>query len=254
MKFRLLRHATSVVELGKIRLLVDPMLSPKGTMAPVERSPKMRPNPLTDLPVNGGELHELLHGIHGVLVTHMHRDHFDAEAARIIPKGLPLFCQPGDAEKLEGLGFTAVQPVDEGLKWEGVRIIRTGGQHGSAAMAPGLGPVSGFVLEAGDEPGVYIAGDTVWCPEVRQALDVYRPGIAVVNAGAARFLSGGRITMSVSDIGRIARQFPGTKIIAVHMEAFNHCLLTRESLRAFIGAKNLSARVFVPEDGEEMAF
>jgi hypothetical protein len=37
------------------------------------------------------------------------------------------------------------------------------------------------------------------------------------------------------------------------MEAFNHCLLTREKLRAYLKEKNLSGQVLVPNDGEEIS-
>jgi hypothetical protein len=33
---------------------------------------------------------------------------------------------------------------------------------------------------------LYIAGDTIFCKEVKDALDNYKPDIVVVNAGAAQ--------------------------------------------------------------------
>lgn len=250
MQIQLLRHATAVIGSGGLRLLTDPMLSPKGAMAPVDQSPKMRPNPLVALPLDKAGLDGLLEKLDGVLVTHMHRDHFDDEAARLLSKEKPVFCQPGDEEKLRDLGFKEVRPVRDKLAWKGLTITRTGGRHGSALMSARMGPVSGFVLEAAGEPKLYIAGDTIWCPEVRQALAEHRPDAVVAYAGAARFLLGGRITMSVCDIDRVAKQAPSAKIVAVHMEAFNHCMLTRKQLRGFLGKKGLSGRVYVPEDGE----
>ena len=58
-------------------------------------------------------------------------------------------------------------------------------------MAEMLAPVSGFVLRAKGEAALYIAGDTVWCEDVRKALREYDPKVIVVNAGAAQFLEGG---------------------------------------------------------------
>lgn len=253
MHIRLLRHATIVLNLGGLRLLVDPMLSPKGTMAPVDKSPKMRPNPLVELPIDNIELEQLLENLDAILVTHTHRDHFDAEAARLLPKDKPLFCQPEDEKTLKDFGFKEVFPVSDRINWKNLSVTRTGGHHGSPLMSPKLGPVSGFILETAGEPKLYITGDTIWCKEVQQALEIHQPDVIVSYAGAARFLLGGRITMSVCDIDRIAKQLPASKILTVHMEAFNHCMLTRKKLREFVDKKGLSERVLVPQDGEEIS-
>lgn len=254
MEFKLIRHATMVVQMGGIRLLVDPMLSPKGVLAPVPKSPRMRPNPLVELPMEDDKLDGWLRSMDAVLVTHTHRDHFDDEAGRRIPKGMPIICQPEDAEKFEELGFTEIHPVIEVLVWNGIKISRTGGQHGKGLIRARMAPVSGFVLQTEKEPTVYIAGDTIWCPEVKDALTTFHPDVVVLNAGAARFLFGGRITMSGCDISRVAQQLPQSKIVAVHMEAFNHCLLTRQMLREFADHKEWSDFVHIPKDGECISF
>ena len=254
MEFKLIRHATTVIQMGGICLLVDPMLSPKGALAPVPKSPRMRPNPLVELPMEDEKLDGWLRSMDAVLVTHTHRDHFDDEAGRRIPKGMPIICQPEDEDKFIRLGFTEVHPVIEEWVWKGITISRTGGQHGTGVIGARMAPVSGFVLQTEKEPTVYIAGDTVWCPEVKKALTAFHPDVIVVNAGAARFLLGGRITMSGCDISRVAQQLPLAKIVAVHMEAFNHCLLTRQKLRDFTDQKVWSDFVYTPNDGESISF
>jgi hypothetical protein len=45
---------------------------------------------------------------------------------------------------------------------------------------------------------------------------------------------------------RVCWTLTTTQVIAVHMEALNHCFLTREALRAAVPA------VLVPEDGEQL--
>jgi hypothetical protein len=57
-----------------------------------------------------------------------------------------------------------------------------------------MGRVSGFILKAVGEPTMYITGDTIWCEEVKKALDIYRPEVTIVNAGGARFITGDPIT------------------------------------------------------------
>ncbi len=112
-----------------------------------------------------------------------------------------------------------------------------------------MAPVSGFVLHSPDEPTLYIAGDTIWCPEVEDALTDYQPEVTVVNAGAARFVTGDPITMPDTDVAEVCHHAPETTVIAVHMEAINHCPLSRDDLQAFLDGEDLSQRVRIPADG-----
>ena len=108
----------------------------------------------------------MLKGVEAVMVTHTHSDHWDATAANLIPKHLPLFGQMEDEDKLRSAGFTAVQSIQNEATWNKIQIARTGGHHGTGAIAKMLAPVSGFVLSAAGEPTLYVAGDTIWCAEV----------------------------------------------------------------------------------------
>ena len=253
MNIKLIRHATTVLQIGGTRLLIDPVLSSKGALPPVPKTPHMRANPLTDLPIENEKLDDWLQSMDAVLVTHTHADHFDKEAEKRIAKEMPILCQKEDVNRFARLGFTAIHPVNEELIWNGVTISRTGGQHGKGIIRVRMGPVSGYVLSAKNEPVVHITGDTIWCPEVDDALTKYKPDIVIANAGAARFLLGGRITMSGYDIAQIAKRLPNAKMIAVHMEAYNHCTFSRKMLREFAARKEWSDRLFIPNDGEEIS-
>ncbi len=242
------RHASFILKFGDVRLLVDPVLSEAGAMPPIDNSPHPRRNPLVGLPINENELA----AVDGILVTHTHRDHFDAAAAERLPKHLPILCQPADEAKLTGFGFANVTAVADSCEWQGIAVSRTGGRHGSGELAEKMGPVSGYVLRRPGEPTLYIAGDTVWCPAVAAALAGHRPDIVILFAGAAQFLSGGPITMDTADIAAVCQVAPAARVVAVHMEAFNHCLLTRPLLRAFLAREELTGQVAVPADGEKV--
>jgi L-ascorbate metabolism protein UlaG (beta-lactamase superfamily) len=231
-RITLVRHATLLVELGGLRLLVDPMLDPAGARPAIPNTANELPNPLVELPFDP------LPGVDAVLVTHLHQDHFDATAADRLPQHVPVFCQPEDELTLRGYGLDTVV-VEERIGWRGVRIARTGGHHGHGELARRLAPVCGFVLD-----GLYLVGDTVWCPEVEEALERWEPRIAVVNAGEARFLEGEPITMGVEDVREVSRRVG--RVVAVHMEAINHCGLGRAALREAVPG------VLVPEDGETL--
>jgi L-ascorbate metabolism protein UlaG (beta-lactamase superfamily) len=249
MRLRLIRHATLLAGVGGRRLLVDPQLDPAGARPAVERTPNDRRNPLVELP----EPAEVVVGnLDAVLVTHLHDDHLDDTAVDLLAKDLPVLCQPPDEGALRDRGFADVRPVAAELELDGIQVARTGGRHGTGALAEALGPVSGFVLAAAGEPVLYIAGDTVFCDEVRAALDRHRPDVVVVNAGAARFNEGDPVTMTADEVVAVARHAPAAMIVAVHLEAVNHCLQGRADLHQRLREENLSDRVAVPEDGAEV--
>jgi len=244
----LIRHATLVLEYAGKRLLVDPMLGEQGSAPPIEDTPNQRRNPLVPLPVPAPEL---VANVDAVLVTHMHEDHFDDTAKQALERSLPLACQPDDADALRGLGFSGVRPVDGSLDLFRIRVARTGGRHGTGAIGEAMAPVSGFVLRADGEPTLYIAGDTIWCDEVETALSEHSPGVVVVNAGGARFNHGDPITMTPADVIAVTEATPDqTIVVAVHMDAINHCVDGRLELREALRERELlESRVLVPDDG-----
>lgn len=248
-RVRLIRHATCVIHYGARTLLVDPMLGDQGEMPPIARSPNPRPNPLVPLPVPAASV---LNGVEAFLVTHTHSDHWDAAATKLVPRDAALLIQPPDAAKFADWGFSAAQSVTDAVTWKDIRIWRTGGQHGRGAVGERLAPVSGFVLSGSGQPTLYVAGDTVWCPDVAAAIDSHKPDIIIVNAGAAQFLEGGVITMDVDDVVEVCRAAPGARVVAVHMEAINHCVLTRRALRARLEKAAVETPVLIPADGEEL--
>jgi L-ascorbate metabolism protein UlaG (beta-lactamase superfamily) len=249
-----LRHAALIADLGGTRILVDPMLGPARSMDPVANAANANRIPLVDLPLAEAELRAEIGRLAGVLVTHVHRDHWDAYAREVLPRDLPVLCQPVDEAALREAGFTEVLPVEAERPWRGLHIRRTGGRHGTGEIGQKMGHVSGFVLQAPERPGLYIAGDTIWCPEVGAALQAHAPSVVVVNAGAAQFLTGDPITMTADDVVQVCRARPDAQVVAVHMEAVNHCGLTRAALRERLAQAGCLEQVSIPADGALLAF
>jgi L-ascorbate metabolism protein UlaG (beta-lactamase superfamily) len=243
MRLRLIRNATLLVRLAERTVLIDPMLDPAGARPPVENTPNPVRNPLVELP-EPAEV--VVGGLAGLLVTHLHRDHLDDTGIELSPKDVPLFCAPDDADTLRAHGFADVRSVDAALDWDGVRITRTAGVHGE------LGPSGGFVLAADGEPTLYVAGDTIWCEEVRAAIDEHVPDVIVVNASGACFVGGEPLVMTTDDVVAVARYAPGARVVAVHLEAVNHCVQTRADLHQRLHEEGLTDQVTVPEDGAEV--
>jgi L-ascorbate metabolism protein UlaG (beta-lactamase superfamily) len=253
MKIQLLRHATCLISYQGKKILLDPMLSPAGVMEAIPNVPNPANNPLLDLP-DTVDLAELTAHLDAIILTHTHRDHFDIAAMERLPKNIPLFCQPSDTVKIEAAGFVKVHPITERFIWDDLSIDRTTGQHGTGEIGNKMGPVSGFVLTTATEPTLYITGDTIWCPEVTQALQKHQPQIVICFAGGAQFQEGDPITMAQSDILSLAKYAPQTKIVAVHMEAWNHCRLSRQELNAYLQEKSIADQVVVPNNGDELVY
>jgi L-ascorbate metabolism protein UlaG (beta-lactamase superfamily) len=252
MRIRFVRHATFVFEAVGRRVMVDPMLAAAGATDPVANTPNQRRNPLVDLPFGDEGTLALLEETDAVLVTHTHNDHWDGRARDLLPRQTPILCQPEDWDEISGAGFRRVTPVEDGLEWKSLSFTRTGGRHGTGEIGRLMAPVSGFVVRAEGSPTLYMAGDTVWCPEVEEALDAHDPDVVVVNAGAAQLLEGDPITMTAEDVARVCRALPDTLVVAVHMGAMNHCLLTRDDLREELQREGLAEQVEIPGDGETL--
>ena len=235
MRITLIRSATVVLEVAGKRILVDPMLDDAGARPPIEQTRNQVSNPTVPLPFPA---EEVVRGLDAVMVTHRHRDHLDAKAEELLPRDVPVFCQPEDAHALDELGLD-VRPVEDTLTWDGLAITRTPARHGSGRIAELLAPVSGFVLDE-----LYLAGDTVWYEAVEETIARHRPRVAVVNAGGAEFVEGGLIVMGIDDVREVAARVP--TVVAVHLEALNHCFLTRAELRSALPG------VLVPRDGETL--
>jgi L-ascorbate metabolism protein UlaG (beta-lactamase superfamily) len=245
----LVRSATVLVDFGGTTLLVDPMLSDPHTLPPVENTAPETSNPLVGLPRPAAEI---VSAAQVVLLTHLHRDHFDPMAEALIGRETPILCQPADRATLGEKGFNDVRAVESRLDVDGVAVTRVAARHTLGHHEQELGPCSGFVLEAPGEPILHIAGDCVWCPELAAVIDEHRPTVIVVNGGAARFLDGGSISRTADDVIATARHAPFATLVAVHLEALNHCPMTREELHRHLVAAGLSERVRIPDDGEAL--
>lgn len=250
MKFQLIRHATMLLDINNRKILIDPIFSEKGTTPAIENVPNQNKNPLVALPVPI----ESLIDCDAVLITHLHYDHFDEKAAEMLPKEMRIFCQSEDEIRIRNFGFKNVSPINKSVQWGNIKITRTKGEHGHGIIKKRMAPVSGYVLQTQNEPTVYITGDTVWCTPVEKILDEYKPDIIISFCGGARFSKGKTITMDADDISMLCKKLPSAKVIAVHMEAWNHCRLQRNKLLEFAIQNNILDQLYIPKDGENLTF
>lgn len=251
MRYTHIRNATGILAHGGEALLIDPYFMGKGLGDSYGGSGVK--SPIVDLPV---PIPEIVSQVTGVLVTHLHPDHFDEQAQRSLPKDLDIICTPPIAGDIRRLGFASVLAIDPLLEWRGgLSIAPAPAQHGPRQVLYRMGHVVGYVIRATGAPSVYFAGDTILSPLVRETILAERPDVIVMNAGGA-FSRGkdGPIIMDAAQVAEVLMLAPWATGIAVHLGATDHCRVTRQSLRAHVDATGaaVSSRLVIPDDGETL--
>jgi len=84
--------------------------------------------------------------VDAVIVTQLHPDRWDGAAKAKLKKSLPIFAQNAeDAAQLRSAGFSDARLLAENTEFWGVRLHRTGGQHGTDAALKALPQILGPV-------------------------------------------------------------------------------------------------------------
>jgi L-ascorbate metabolism protein UlaG (beta-lactamase superfamily) len=249
MQIQLIRSATLKVEMSGTRLLIDPWLAEKGA----GRSYSGRAqSPLVDLPL---PVEDILDGVDAVLVSHLHSDHFDEAAQRMISKHISILCHGRDADAIRAMGFEQVLAVGEGIDVGSVRIRTTDGQHGPPEVLEAMGEVSGFLLAAKDEPLLYWAGDTILCSPVEAVLRNERPAVVVVHGCGALWEGKGPLVMDGEMVLDTLRVSGDATVVVTHLDAVDHATVSRADIRNLAAAGAISAdRLLIPEDGDILTF
>jgi len=251
MKIHHLRNATLVLETKDNVILIDPMLGRKGASGPSFTLFRFKPqrNPTVDLPEHAMcVVQKTTH----CLLTHLHPDHLDREAVDFLRAGqIPVICSVKDEANLRKKGLNIAQTVEYwktsgflGGKIQGIPAV-----HGYGYVAKLMGNVMGFYVELPGEKSIYLSADTIYTEAVHRVLTELKPAIAVVAGGTAQFDVFQPLLMRMDDVLKFVNNAPN-KVIANHMEAVNHCPMTRAQLRKEIDKNGFSQKVHIPDDGE----
>lgn len=247
---QLVRNATLKIRYAGHTILVDPVLAEKATLRSalgVNKNPRVH---LT-MPVN-----VITADVDTVLLTHNHIDHYEPSVKQHLPADIRFFVQPEDKEAIEQDGFRNVETIEAVKELGNLTVHRIVGHHGFGKLGEMMGPVSGYVLEAEGQPTLYIMGDCRWEESIRNAVETFRPAYIVVNSGGAVFPEFskdlGPILTDEQEVMTMLEELPeDVKLIAVHMDAIDHCQTTRAILRNEARHRNVDMnRLIIPEDGE----
>lgn len=261
MKIQHLRNATFVIEAGRFHILIDPMLSEKGKLPPFAYfRHKPRKNPMVSMPDIAPDI---LSKVTHCLITHsqkfeikalQHTDHLDPAGENFLHQNnIPVFTRQQDASYLKKNGFNIVGALKY---WKPEHLLdgeitAIPARHGHSWIHRFMANGAGFYLQLPDEPSIYISGDTVYTKDVERVLTEFRPDIAVMAAGCASLDVGGPILMPLEELLTFVKKAPH-KVIANHLEALNHCPMTRLQLKQELAQHGVLSKVAIPNDGDAL--
>ncbi|MEM9635200.1 MAG: MBL fold metallo-hydrolase [Pseudomonadota bacterium] len=228
--------ATMVLSFGDFTLLTDPCFG-EG-----KRAFKMgNPNEMFDLskgpnikhhrrltPFPGLQLNE----VDQVILSHLHEDHFDQKAERMINKDLPILAPDHDLDALVSKGFSNLT----GLRWGQEQVLSKGeatvtirtiradhSENPEIATILGEGNGYWFSFEQGDwQKSLYWTGDTFPTKSVLESLgslgspDIFIPHLGGVGTSGAL----GQISMGASHVTRFVDILNPGKILPVHHSTY----------------------------------
>lgn len=257
MKITQLRNATVIIEASNRVILLDPMLAPRGSIPALKYLTRSRrKNPLVELPQ---ETDALLERVTHCLITHCQKGHFDhldrAAVKWLREHQVPTVCMEGDADYLarKGLNVSALKAKSEEQAFLGGTIVPIPCVHGHGLVGRMMAHGHGFFIQLPGEPSLYIAGDTVLTEDVRNCLTHRQPDVAVLPAGGARFDLGGEIIMGEDDVIAASHLSSGV-VVANHLEALDHCPVSRKELASLCQRENLEGKLLIPADGQTLTF
>lgn len=250
---RLIRNATLKIQYSGKTILLDPLLGEKGSSV---SALKVNKNPRVHLSM---PVTEILENLDCVLLTHAHIDHYDDAAKKMISKSMPWYVQPADYDSVAVKDkFIHTTAIVDSLQTGNLTIVRITGSHGRGKLAEMMGASSGYVLKAQGQPTLYIMGDCIWNEATQKAVKQHNPAYIVVNSGGAILppfsKTDGPIIPNEQEVMAMLDALPEhIKLIAVHMDAIDHCQTTREILRneARHHGADMS-RLIIPKDGEKI--
>ena len=248
--------ATTVLRLGPFTLLTDPNFLHRGQRAYLGKGlfskrltePSLQP---ADLPA-----------LDAIVLSHLHGDHFDRIARRELDRSLPLLTTPEASRRLRRWGFGEAAGLrtweSEALDRDGVRLTVTSvpGEHAPRLARPLLPPVMGSVLtlesEGRDPFRVYVSGDTLHRPWLREIVDRCGPlDAAVVHLGGTRVL-GILVTMDGRQGADLVELLSPAVTVPVHYDDYSVFRSPLGDFEAEWRARGLPGRLQTVRRGERV--
>ncbi|MFB4295586.1 MBL fold metallo-hydrolase [Actinomadura sp. NTSP31] len=248
-------NATTIIRYGGVTLLTDPNFLRRGERADLGHG--LSSKRVKDPAISVDELPEL----DGVVLSHLHGDHWDPVAERHLDRRLPILTTGAAARALRDRGFGEAAGLrtwqtEEIAKGDHrIRITALPGRHAPGLLRHVLPPVMGSLLEFGPVGGeprfrLYISGDTLMYDEIAEIGRRY-PDIdaGVVHLGGTRLL--GLLTVTMD--GRQGAQWLETSgcatAVPVHYDDYTVMKSPLSDFDKEVGRRGMAARLRHVERG-----
>jgi L-ascorbate metabolism protein UlaG (beta-lactamase superfamily) len=243
-----LGHSTTLVEIGGMRVLTDPMFSerasPFGFAGPTRFFPP--PLPMAELP-----------HIDAVVISHDHYDHLDMASVRMLAKGGTVFVVPlGIGARLEGWGVPVAR-ITELDWWQSttvgtLTITSTPSRHFSGRWLNDANATlwSGWAI-ASPMHRVYYSGDTALLDEMETIGARLGPfDLAMIEIGEYDALWSD-VHLGPEQAVRASRLVQASAMLPVHWATFDLALhgWTEPIERVLVAAANEGVPVATPAPG-----
>ncbi|MEU2347765.1 MBL fold metallo-hydrolase [Modestobacter sp. NPDC049651] len=237
---------TALLELGGVRLLVDPTFDPPGDHPVGDRVLTKTAGPALTAAQLGP--------VDAVLLSHdQHPDNLDL-SGRALLAGVPLVLTT--AVGAERLGGTArALATGETVAVGDVSVTGVPARHGPPGAEALAGPVTGFVLSGDGLPTVYVSGDNAALEAVDAvAASFHEVEVAVLFAGAARTALFDRapLTLTADGVVEAVRRLGGPRVVVVHADSWAHFSENRDDVVRALTAAGLADRLVDTPAGQRV--
>jgi L-ascorbate metabolism protein UlaG (beta-lactamase superfamily) len=253
--------ATMLLRIGGFTLLTDPNFLHRGQRAKLGYG--LRAKRLTEPALQPTQLPAL----DGILLSHMHGDHWDRIATRSLPKETPVVTTPEAAKCLSDRGFTGTSDLRPWQTHEftrgtsTLRITSVPGVHGPGPLARVLPQVMGSVVElirggvAGNEVTWrgYISGDTLYRPALGEVLERCGPlDVLIPHLGGTKAL-GLTVTMDARQGADLVELLKPPVTVPVHYDDYDRFRSPLGDFVAEVGRRELPGSVRTVQRGETIS-
>ena len=250
-------NATMLLRIGGVTLLTDPNFLHRGQRAYLGHG--LRAKRLTEPALQPTQLPAL----DGILLSHMHGDHWDRIATKSLPKDTPVVTTPEAARCLADRGFTGTADL---RPWQiheftrgadTVRITSVPGVHGPGPLARLLPEVMGSVLELVRSGEVawrgYISGDTLYRPFLGEVLERCGPlDVLIPHLGGTKAL-GLTVTMDARQGADLVELLKPPVTVPVHFDDYDRFRSPLGDFFAEVGRRELPGELRPVQRGETIS-